>query len=635
MDRSLNSRTRFARFIAVGLLNSAIGYAALVSSLLCGAGDLAANAIGYFVGLLSSFVLNRTWTFQYREQVTLGQLSRYAGIFLLAYAANLIVLGTLRHAGFVDNPIAHIPAIAVYTVVFYWGATKLVFINSEDAHRELTIFPFLRRWWPELGIAILTAIAYLALYAVPLSHDVVWQMWIARQMLGGTVLYEGIKELNPPLWFWIAVPVEDIAQIVGVASSRGIVAFVFCCVAFALIAISRLFADQRADIRAGMLAVTFITLVLIPLSEFAQREHLALIGAVCYASLISRRVDGEHPNFWLAIGVGAIAALGFALKHYFVLIPLLLEVWLAARLTSKWRPWRPEVFVLTACGIAYTISVLVFAPTYLSEIVPLISAAYDGGNVGLVAMLKPTVVLWLAIIVYIVFCWRNAASVTRASVIVAGCFAIAYFLQMKGWLYHAMPVMGALFFAAGMLFVTWQPPNGFPFKRLILLSLLVPFAFMVSPHQDGNKAASEALAGVASRGDTVAMFTSKPSRIWPLMEDAGYKWPLRHFAFWMLSAIAKAADQPAPDEDGIAALKRQIWADTVDDIRCNPPKVILIDKAPISGRPFDMKAFLTQDPTLAELLSHYSEERTVSGITVLLKDVAWSPAQPSNCRAIR
>jgi hypothetical protein len=163
----------------------------------------------------------------------------------------------------------------------------------------------------------------------------------------------------------------------------------------------------------------------------------------------------------------------------------------------------------------------------------------------------------------------------------------------------------------------------------------VPFVSIGGPDQDGNKAASEALAGVAARGDSVAMFTSKPSRIWPMLEDEGYKWPLRHFAFWMLSAVAKSGDQSLAKDDRIAKLKRQIWADTAEDIRCNPPKVILIDRAPIGEMRFDILAFLAEGPALAEVLSHYSEVRTVSGITVLLKDVAWNPSQPPNCRVIR
>ena len=47
--------------------------------------------------------------------------------------------------------------------------------------------------------------------------DVIWQMWVARQLLGGTELYSQINEVNPPLWFWMAVPVEAAAQALGIS----------------------------------------------------------------------------------------------------------------------------------------------------------------------------------------------------------------------------------------------------------------------------------------------------------------------------------------------------------------------------------------------------------------------------------
>jgi hypothetical protein len=42
------------------------------------------------------------------------------------------------------------------------------------------------------------------LRAIPLTHDVVWQLWIARQLLQGAEIYRDIWEVNPPLWFLVS-----------------------------------------------------------------------------------------------------------------------------------------------------------------------------------------------------------------------------------------------------------------------------------------------------------------------------------------------------------------------------------------------------------------------------------------------
>ncbi len=62
--------------------------------------------------------------------------------------------------------------------------------------------------WILAGLAIST---WYFMRHIQLTHDVVWQFWVARQMLGGTRLYSEIWEVNPPLWFWAAMPVQWLA----------------------------------------------------------------------------------------------------------------------------------------------------------------------------------------------------------------------------------------------------------------------------------------------------------------------------------------------------------------------------------------------------------------------------------------
>jgi hypothetical protein len=167
--------------------------------------------------------------------------------------------------------------------------------------------------------------AYILLHSIPVSHDVICQMWIARQLLGGAALYTDILELNPPLWFWMAVPVEWVAQAFGLPSTEAIVAAVFLMITAALFLLAVLLADKPPVTRAMLLAAAFLAMVLLQLPHFAQREHLSLIGAVAYLALIARRIDERETDWRAAAAVGLIGGMGFALKHYFVLVPVLLE----------------------------------------------------------------------------------------------------------------------------------------------------------------------------------------------------------------------------------------------------------------------------------------------------------------------
>ena len=48
------------------------------------------------------------------------------------------------------------------------------------------------------------------------DSDVAWQLWIAERIHAGANLYTDIVETNPPLWFWMAVPVERLAALLDV-----------------------------------------------------------------------------------------------------------------------------------------------------------------------------------------------------------------------------------------------------------------------------------------------------------------------------------------------------------------------------------------------------------------------------------
>src|SRR6476646_3329097 len=63
-----------------------------------------------------------------------------------------------------------------------------------------------------LGIA-LSIVALLTAFRTmgTVDSDVAWQLWIAGRIHEGAHLYRDIIEVNPPLWFWMALPVDSAA----------------------------------------------------------------------------------------------------------------------------------------------------------------------------------------------------------------------------------------------------------------------------------------------------------------------------------------------------------------------------------------------------------------------------------------
>src|SRR4051794_14615740 len=170
------------------------------------------------------------------------------------------------------------------------------------------------------------------------DSDVAWQLWIAGRIHAGANLYRDIIETNPPLWFWMALPIDRIASYLHVRPEPVLTGAIGALVALSLAATHRLMGHIDPKRCALLLSYGALALMAMPWAHVGQREQIALIATVPYAALIAARRDERPVPLALAISIGIGAALGFALKQYFLLVPIALELWLLAGLRRAWRP---------------------------------------------------------------------------------------------------------------------------------------------------------------------------------------------------------------------------------------------------------------------------------------------------------
>jgi putative flippase GtrA len=115
------------RYIAVGLVNSVIGLAViLLLDLVLGIGSLLANALGFAVGAIVSYILNRTFTFRSQRQHRQA-VPAFAILIAACWGTNALVLAFLR--GVLQWPAlpAQSMAVLIYNALFYFGSRSFVF----------------------------------------------------------------------------------------------------------------------------------------------------------------------------------------------------------------------------------------------------------------------------------------------------------------------------------------------------------------------------------------------------------------------------------------------------------------------------------------------------------------------------
>jgi len=119
--------TRALRFSMVGASNTAIGLGLIwVAWRWLRWPDLPANLLGYGVGFLWSYALNRRWTFSHRGPRA-QSFARFALVCALAYAVNLAVLAASRAALGAATFWPHVLGMAAYTVVGFFGSQYYAF----------------------------------------------------------------------------------------------------------------------------------------------------------------------------------------------------------------------------------------------------------------------------------------------------------------------------------------------------------------------------------------------------------------------------------------------------------------------------------------------------------------------------
>ena len=116
---------QFVKYGVVGASNTVLTFIAYTVLVTLGVDYLLAVVLGYCVGSLNSYVLNRHWTFQARDIAHTTAGTRFAIVQAFAIGANVVLLYLFVHR----LGVAKIPAQAILTVPL------------------LAVTFFVNRWW--------------------------------------------------------------------------------------------------------------------------------------------------------------------------------------------------------------------------------------------------------------------------------------------------------------------------------------------------------------------------------------------------------------------------------------------------------------------------------------------------------
>ncbi len=492
------------------------------------------------------------------------------------------------------------------------------------------------------ALVTITALAAVALARIPANHDVAWYVYMVQAWLGGARPYVDLIDTNPPLILFLTAPPVWLASVLGIKSLPAFWVWAFGCALVSwratVWAVGRA-APEISTERRGVisLAVLFL-MVAFPKTDFAQREHFALMLTLPYVMLAAARASGVSVRPVEAVVAGIAGGCGFALKPFFPIAFVAIELAVAIRRRSL-RSLVDTAPLAALCTMAaYAALVVVAFPEYF-DVINRVRQVYSGDSQPLRLLSLRELQVWAAMAAIVVLIRFSEREYSMQFVIAAAAtgLLVAGLVQGKGWTYHMLPgqVGICLYF---VLFVTGLftavPPLAAIIRggtRAVALALTALFVVMSAKYAyEGGRGRRPDLVTPMARivearapGGVVTVLGMRTLLYpaFPLVNQTGARWGMRHNGLWFLAGFY-AFGRPGettpisvhrPDE--MSALERGFFEDVVSDIARTPPDLLMIESAahfsPAGRQAVDLAAYYWQDARFAHVFSNYERIDTV------------------------
>jgi hypothetical protein len=481
----------------------------------------------------------------------------------------------------------------------------------------------------------------VAHFMPPHNHDASALLQFAQRWLGGERLYVDLIDVNPPLIFLLSAVPALLAQYTPLSSTAALVVCTFAWILVASLMAWRLLIQDDRIVHSPMrwlLPPLFMYLAIVhPGIEFTQREHLMMVATLPYVLLAAARLQGDAVPRWLVLSVAALAAVGFAIKPHFLIVPALVELYVLAVRGPRAALRDPVPWTLGAVFVAYAIWVLVALPQYLTDVVPLVTAQYvdlgigSSGRLGVLLQSDLTPTFLLAVPLVLLAFISSRLPLARILALVAGGAIVFAVVQGKGWDYQLVPPEAFVIALGAVLACEWleratRALEAAEAQRLAL-GLLVGFmfgAYYLTGHdrplfprkihwEAGTSGRLLAHVGREASGGAVLALTPGLFPHYPIFNYTGAFQALRFMNLWVLqSAYGRCRPDGVRYRDiaDMPTSERLVFEAVAQDMARYRPRLVIVDKIPgipWCGSEFDFLEYFLRNPAFAEMWSDYRE----------------------------
>lgn len=512
-----------------------------------------------------------------------------------------------------------------------------------------------------LSILVLILAGQWLQAGVHLNHDVSYFVHFDGWLLQGRTLGTDLHDGNLPMVWGLFMPSALLVHWNLLSEPAAVrLAFwaYFFISAMLTLRVLSLLGDEWKGASVGWVVAFVLIATLGPGFSFGQREHACVLFAMPYLALAVVRLQrGKGPGVLTSITIGLLAGIGFAIKPYFLAVPALVELLLLIRLGGRSLLSRTESLVLAGTVMVYVMLAAILLRDYLELTLGLTKATYWAYDTPDRAVLLERYLrvaqpaLYGAAIALVTRTWSPQHTV----LLLAGLgFTASYFVQSKGFVYQAYPVLVCTMTFLGICLGQglarawrgWRATRKPLWPALGAAVVLIALPPLKQAHDDVaswyfthniawgptgqfRQAIIDTVDHFApTRGTYFFAFSTHPFPGFPTASYSRAEWTGRSVVQPVVPALARLAEVTDPERRArvirAGEYQRRI---VVEDFERRPPSIVFAERTlarlGMNGRPFDDIAFYLSDPRFRQIWARYEEYPPMGPFRVfVLRDTA-------------
>lgn len=448
-----------------------------------------------------------------------------------------------------------------------------------------------------LGFGIQTQINF--------SGDVRYLLFALEQLLKGGVYGQEIFETNPPMILYLYLPPFLLHHFFDLSLMTAVRLYVFMMGSISIIFCFNLMKQYIKDnyFISQWMATLFFVVFILPLHEFAQREHLFLIVLLPYLFLSVLRLEKITVHNSLACLVGFFAGFGIALKPFFLIPIFFIEI----LMIQKRIRYRLEFCSAMLVICFYLLSIIFFQPEYIQVMLPWVSHYYfPFAKQNLNDFFSPPYVLFcIGVTFSYLFFYsfdrlRSMGLILWVTLIGA---ILSFCCARTSWYYHVLPALALSYllsvFCIGQLLSSYRTV----FIAVVFV-FLIPFYnhFIMFQYDIETKKLSQKLSENIPDNKTIMCLPLGTRDCFPFIDSIHAKYGSRFPSLWWFKGVSTL--EKTENTSRIIRDKEFLIKKIVNDLDYNNPDFVIFNNHILSS--CSIIAYLEQNKNFKKAWEKYN-----------------------------